>query len=547
MNFARLLEQRVRESANRLGYRYLQSDVEERCLTYGQLATNAHELAAVIRKHISPGQRVVLLYPAGLQFIQAFFACLLANVVAVPLPIPKPNDTAHRLDHVLKDCEPAAIFTETGFLGHISALLPDAYQGAIAATDGNFDCARIVQSLIVSEPDVAVLQYTSGSTSKPKGVVLCNANIFANLRQIEVAFGHTCESSGVIWLPHYHDMGLIGGILQPLFAGFPVTLLSPISFIQRPLRWLQAIHKYRATTSGGPNFAYDLCVKKAASLESHIDLSSWDLAFNGAEPVRASTLNAFSAAFAHAGFRRTAFVPCYGLAEATLIVSAARKNREPLIIESSDPQLTTHGVNVLAGGKLVSCGPSTEGARVDILRTDSEACCLEGEIGEIFVASPSVANGYWGKSDRAFRPGSPNGVRTGDLGFQLNGELFITGRLSDLIIIHGKNLFAEDIEATMRSAEPILAQEGAVAFSVAGPATEQLVLVQEVSSRSLRTLNLIAIRDEVSRLVLQRHGIGVGAFVPVKAGSLARTSSGKISRFACKQLYVTQKLIPLPM
>ena len=157
-------------------------------------------------------------------------------------------------------------------------------------------------------------------------------------------------SSGVIWLPHYHDMGLIGGILQPLFAGFPVTLLSPISFIQRPLRWLQAIHKYRATTSGGPNFAYDLCVKKAASLESHIDLSSWDLAFNGAEPVRASTLNAFSAAFAHAGFRRTAFVPCYGLAEATLIVSAARKNREPLIIESSDPQLTTHGVNVLAGG-----------------------------------------------------------------------------------------------------------------------------------------------------------------------------------------------------
>ena len=220
-------EQRVRESANRLGYRYLQSDVEERCLTYGQLATNAHELAAVIRKHISPGQRVVLLYPAGLQFIQAFFACLLANVVAVPLPIPKPNDTAHRLDHVLKDCEPAAIFTETGFLGHISALLPDAYQGAIAATDGNFDCARIVQSLIVSEPDVAVLQYTSGSTSKPKGVVLCNANIFANLRQIEVAFGHTCESSGVIWLPHYHDMGLIGGILQPLFAGFPVTLLSP--------------------------------------------------------------------------------------------------------------------------------------------------------------------------------------------------------------------------------------------------------------------------------------------------------------------------------
>jgi acyl-CoA synthetase (AMP-forming)/AMP-acid ligase II len=339
----------------------------------------------------------------------------LANVVAVPLPLPKPNDAAHRLDHVIKDCEPAAIFTETGSFEQIIALLPDAYRAAVATTDANFDCAQIVRSHLAAEGDVAVLQYTSGSTSKPKGVMLGNSNLFANLRQIELAFGHTRESSGVIWLPHYHDMGLVGGILQPLFAGFPVTLLSPISFIQRPLRWLQAIHKYRATTSGGPNFAYDLCVAKAAGLEPHIDLSSWSLAFNGAEPVKASTLEAFSASFARAGFRRSAFVPCYGLAEATLIVAAVPKADEPLIVESSDSRITARGFTAPTRGQLVSCGPPAEGAFVQILRIDSEEHCREGEVGEVFVVSPSVASGYWGKNDRAFRPGSPAAVRTADL------------------------------------------------------------------------------------------------------------------------------------
>jgi acyl-CoA synthetase (AMP-forming)/AMP-acid ligase II len=243
MNFTLLLEQRARESHNQLGYRYLKSDREEHCLTYGGLAADAHDLATVIRRHISPGQRVVLIYPAGLPFIRAFFACLLANVVAVPLPMPKPNETSNRLDYVILDCEPAAIFTETPFVNQIRDLVPAAYQAVVATTDSNFDCSRNVHSQVVADHDVAVLQYTSGSTSKPKGVILSNANLFANLRQIELAFGHTPESSGVIWLPHYHDMGLVGGILQPLFAGFPVTLLSPISFIQRPMRWLQAIHK----------------------------------------------------------------------------------------------------------------------------------------------------------------------------------------------------------------------------------------------------------------------------------------------------------------
>jgi len=549
MNFTRLLEHRAHESAGQLAYRYLPNDRDEQCLTYGQLVARAHGLAAVIRRHIRPGQRVVLLYPAGLQFIQAFLACLLAEVVAVPLPLPKSNDANHRIEHVIKDCEPAAILTEAAFFEQVVALLPDAYQSAVAATDidFDFDCAGIPLSAVSADRDVAVLQYTSGSTSRPKGVMLTGANLLANLRQIELAFGHTRESCGVIWLPHYHDMGLVGGILQPLFVGFPVTLMSPMSFIQRPLRWLQAIHKYRATTSGGPNFAYDLCVTKAAALEPHVDLTSWELAFNGAEPVKASTLDAFSAAFAHAGFRRSAFAPCYGLAEATLIVTAVPKSENAPVVESTNPEISAGAIAAPSRDQLVSSGVPVKDAIVQILRVGSEEQCEEGEVGEVLVVSASVAGGYWGKSAPAFRAGPPAAIRTGDLGFTLDGNLFITGRLNDLIVIRGKNICPEDIEATMQTVAPLLAQEGVAAFSVEGHATEQLVLVQEVSSRSLRAIDLTATRDEVSRLVMQRHGIGVSAFVPVKAGSLVRTSSGKISRFACKQLYMTQKLLPLPM
>jgi acyl-CoA synthetase (AMP-forming)/AMP-acid ligase II len=263
--------------------------------------------------------------------------------------------------------------------------------------------------------------------------------------------------------------------------------------------------------------------------------------------VKASTLDAFSAAFSKAGFRRSAFVPCYGLAEATLIVSAGQKDKEPLIVDSCDARISSRGISAPTRGQLVSCGPPADGAHVQILRIGSDEYCKDGQVGEVLIIGPGVAGGYWGKHDLAFRLGTPAAFRTGDLGFKLDGELFITGRLSDLIVIRGKNLFPEDIEATIQIAEPLLIHEGAAAFSVEGDTTEELVLIQEVSARTLRAVDLIAIRDEVSRLVMQRHGIRVSDFVPVRAGSLVRTSSGKISRFACKHLYVTQKLLPLSM
>lgn len=548
MDLTQLLEQRANDNPDQLGYRFLPNDREVLTLSYGQLVADAERLARIIRKSVPAGQRILLIYPAGLQFIQAFYACLLANVVAVPLPLPRPNDTTHRLDHVVKDCEPAAVFTEEAYLEQVRAQLPDAYRVVITATDGSFDMAHILCSPSSADRDVAMLQYTSGSTSKPKGVVLRQGNLLANLKQIQIRFGHTRESSGVIWLPHYHDMGLIGGILQPLFVGFPVTLFSPISFVQRPLRWLQAIHTYQATTSGGPNFAYDLCVAKAdAAKELHLDLSRWSVAFNGAEPVKADTLDAFSQAFSATGFRRSAFVACYGLAEASLLVAAVSKESEPMVIESSDSRITAKGVAVPHRGRIVSCGTAADGMQVRILRIGADEVCSEGDIGEIVVYGHNVASGYWGKVDEAFIKDSLRGFRTGDLGFKIGEELFVTGRFSDLVVIRGKNLFPEDIEATIHQAEPALAREGVAAFSVDGNATEELVIVQEMSSRTLRAVNLVTTKDAVSDLVLQHHGIRVATFVAVKSGSLVRTSSGKISRFACKQLYVARKLQSLPV
>jgi len=480
---------------------------------------------------------VLLLYPAGLRFVQAFYACLLANVVAVPAPLPTTGDRDDKLHFITRDCEPAAVFTEAGLIERVRMHLPDLYHGVVTATDDLIDEVPVRLSESVAESGTAMLQYTSGSTSSPKGVVLSTANIMANLRQIEEAFGHSCESSGVIWLPHYHDMGLIGGILQPLFVGFPVTLFAPISFVQRPLRWVHAIHKYRATTSGGPNFAYGLCAAKAAALDTPLDLSCWKVAFNGAEPIKAQSFEAFCNAFSAHGFSRSAMTPCYGLAEATLLVSSVSKDDEPRIVNSKDLRITAQGIATTTREQLVSCGSLARDIRVQVVKVGSEEECREGEVGELIVYGPGVASGYWNKVDETFIHG---GIRTGDLGFKLDDEFYITGRLRDLILVRGKNVFPEDVEATVQIAEPRLVNEGSAAFSI--DETEALILLQEIGTKTLRSLDLEAMRDEVSRLVMQRHGISIHAFVPVRSGSLARTSSGKISRRACKQLYLDQKL-----
>ena len=436
LNFKQLIEHRAAQAPDRLGYRFLPSDRDEMCLTYGQLARRASSLADELRRLVPAGQRALLLYPAGFDFICAFFACLLADVVAVPLPVPQADNGTERLEHVIRDCSPAIILTHSGILTRIQALLPPPLQQTVVATDVQPDWRHAAVSPDKADASLALLQYTSGSTGRPKGVCVSHENLHANLQQIEQAFGHSSDSRGVIWLPHYHDMGLIGGVLQPLFVGFPVTLFSPIAFVQRPVRWLQAIHTYRATTSGGPNFAYDLCVHKAASLaEQDLDLSCWTVAFNGAEPVKATTLDAFVSAFSPAGFRRSAFLPCYGLAEATLLVTASERNSEPVLATSPHMATSANIEFTVDGGKpLVSCGVAAAGVSVHIAPVDGSGHSAPGEIGEIVVQGPNVSRGYW---DAVRTP--PSGphvspLRTGDLGFLLDSRLYVTGRLTDLIL-----------------------------------------------------------------------------------------------------------------
>ena len=423
-----------------------------------------------------------------------------------------------------------------------------------------------------SMPDVhgdtlAFLQYTSGSTGTPKGVVLSHANLVHNSALIACSFEHTRAATGVFWLPSYHDMGLIGGILQPLYVGRPNVLMSPMSFLTRPYRWLAAISRFRGTTSGGPNFAYDLCVRKITPEQRKtLDLSSWRVAFNGAEPVRAETLDAFAEAFAPCGFHREAFYPCYGLAEATLIVAGGFVHKPPVV--------NTFDAAGLARGEVLEAEPDDEGVRAlvgcgenlpdqQIVIVDPETLTPSppGQIGEIWVQGPSVAQGYWRQPEatestfrarlncgagvppaRASETPAPQApfLRTGDLGFLQDGELFVAGRLKDLIIVHGVNYYPQDIERTVQQSHPRLRSDCGGAFTVERDGREQLVVVQEVERH--KQSDFREVFDAIRRDVAGEHELSLDAIVLIKAGSVPKTSSGKIQRHACREGYLAGTL-----
>ncbi|HWN41215.1 MAG TPA: amino acid adenylation domain-containing protein, partial [Thermoanaerobaculia bacterium] len=374
----------------------------------------------------------------------------------------------------------------------------------------------------VGPDSLAFLQYTSGSTSTPKGVRVTHGNLIANERAIQHACGQSEESVVVGWLPLYHDMGLIGNVLQPLWCGATCVLMSPLSFLQRPRRWLDAIDRFRGTTSGGPDFAYSLCVRKIPPADREgLDLSSWRVAFNGAEPVRAATLDAFAEAFASSGFRREAFYPCYGLAEATLFVSGGDPDAAPRV-----------------AGNLVSCGRAWPGERITVVGPETGRELPAGEEGEICVSGPSVADGYWqGESFGGF-------LRTGDLGrLDEHGELFVTGRLKDLIVVRGRNLYPHDVERTAEESHPALRPGGGAAFSVEVEGEERLVVVHEVERR--REAEAREAAEAIRAAVLREHEVSPHEVVPIRAGMLPKTSSGKVRRGACREGYLSGALTPL--
>ena len=554
-----LLRHRARHHGSRTAYIFLvDGETEEAPITYAELDRQARAIAAWLQSLDLEGQRALLLFPAGLEFIAAFFGCLYAGVVAVPAYPPRMNRSLDRIQAVAHDADARVALTtksvlervkgglrQTSGLERLTWLATDAVPVGIEQSWKKPDCRSTT---------LAFLQYTSGSTGTPKGVMLTHANLLHNCALIGHAFEVTRSLSGVFWLPCYHDMGLVGGVLCPLFQGAPNVIMSPMSFLQRPFRWLQAISRYRATTSGGPNFAYDLCVRKITPQQrATLDLSSWAVAFNGAEPVRSETLDRFSEMFEPCGFRREAFYPCYGLAEATLIVSGGLKH-EPPVVRSFDAKALENRLVIEVPAidegarRLVGSGQVLADEEIVIANPETMARCGPGQVGEIWVKNPSIAQGYWQRREetentfhaRLRETGEGLFLRTGDLGFFQDNELFVAGRLKDLIIIRGLNHYPHDIELTVEKSHTALRPGCGAAFTVDVHDEPRLIIVYEVERRQQPDLDEVfeAIRRDVGR----EHELQVDAIVLVKPGSIPKTSSGKIQRHACRNAFLQATL-----
>ncbi|MEA2604979.1 MAG: hypothetical protein QOF89_5971 [Acidobacteriota bacterium] len=553
-----VLRGRAERQGEDVSYTFLlDGEKAELQLTYAELDRRARGLAATLaRAGIGGGERVLLLYPPGLDYVAAFFGCLYAGAVAVPAYPPRSRRPSARLQSIQESAGAKAVLSTSAVLSGLDRQLPRraGVLWQVAEGDEMEKGAEEWRHPGVDEEALAFLQYTSGSTAAPKGVMLRHANLLANLEQIRLCFVQTPEERTVIWLPPYHDMGLIGGILTPLYAGNPAILLSPVSFLQRPLRWLQAISRYRGTTSGGPNFAYDLCVEKIGNEEREkLDLSSWTLAFNGAEPVRAATLERFAAAFAPCGFRKEAFLPCYGLAEGTLLAAAGRRGSGAAVGVFAAGELERHRAvaadtaDTADARTLVGCGTAPEGARLLVVDPESGVPCAPGAVGEVWIAGPAVAAGYWGLPEAtaaSFGARTADGdgpwLRTGDLGFmEAGGELFVTGRSKDLIILRGRNHYPQDVELTVERSHPALRPGCGAAFTVEpeGAGEERLVIVQEVR-REHREDDPAELVAAIRRAVADEHEVQVHAVVLLRPATIPKTTSGKIQRAACRARYL---------
>ncbi|MEO0488307.1 MAG: beta-ketoacyl synthase N-terminal-like domain-containing protein, partial [Cyanobacteria bacterium J06659_2] len=562
-----LLNWRSQSQPNQSPYTFLvDGEKTTVALSNRDLAQQAQALAAKLQALNAVGERVLLLMPPGLDYIAAFFGCLYAGAIAVPIYPPRRNRSLSRLQAIVRDASPRIVLTTTDLLTHLqpkSGIELGVETLLWIAVDAiNADLARQWQPPVIGANSLAFLQYTSGSTANPKGVMVTHHNLLHNLGLIRERFAVTPQSCIVSWLPPYHDMGLIGGILQPLYAGAQVVLMTPVAFLQRPIRWLQAITQFQADISGGPNFAYALCAQRITAEErASLDLSHWQLAFNGAEPVRAETLTRFAEAFAPCGFQSSAFYPCYGMAEATLLVTGGHRAAPPVYQTIQSDALAQHQVTIAqdhdAGGQtLVGCGQVAPSQTVAVVDPDTQLRCLPHQVGEIWVAGASVAQGYWRQPEattatfQAHFADSYDGpfLRTGDLGFLAGNELFITGRLKDLIIIRGRNHYPQDLEQTAEQAHPALRAGGGAAFAMEIGGEHRLVIVHEVERRIVRGLDDSAVEEivhAVRKAITEHHDLQAYAVYLVKPGGIPKTSSGKIQRRACQQGITHQTLAVL--
>ncbi len=568
-----LVSYRAESQPEQTAYTFLvDGEKEAISLTYGELEILAKTIAAQLQAVCRPGDRALLLYPPGLEYIAAFFGCLFAGIVAIPAYPPKPNRSIVRIQRIIANAGVEIALTTNSVKTNLErcyTYAPELKNLQLLISDRPLSQQPSQwQKPKLDGNSLAFLQYTSGSTAEPKGVAIAHDNLLHNLAAIYRCFQHSRTSKGVIWLPPYHDMGLIGGVLQPLYGGFPVTLMSPLMFLQNPLRWLQAISRFQATTSGGPSFAYDLCLRKIRPTQlEDLDLSSWQVAFNGAEPVDYKVIQAFSEYFAPAGFRPEAFYPCYGMAESTLLIAGGSCQEKVKIktIQASELQFDRATVGKIEDGQkvrhLVSCGSSIPDQTIIIVDPQKSTQRAEGEIGEIWVKGPSVARGYWQDREKtkqnfaAYLADRQDGpfLRTGDLGFILNGELFCTGRLKDMIIINGRNYYPQDIEKTVEQNHPEIRPHCSAVFSYPIAGDEKLAIAVEIErsyhraqkNQANSTKEILSTEElikSIRKVIFVYHELQVHTTLLLKPGSIPKTPSGKIKRYATRASFLDGSL-----
>jgi acyl-CoA synthetase (AMP-forming)/AMP-acid ligase II len=557
---AEVLRARADRSPGALAFAWLADGVEDGPrLTYADLDREARAVAVALRDAAEPGDRALLVFAPGLEFVAGFFGCLYAGLVPVPAYPPRLDRLAQgwqALAAVAADCGPRVVLAGGLAADHVAAgsgRLP----ARCVVTDGLDRAAAGRWREPRTDPDaVAVLQYTSGSTAAPKGVMVTHRSLMHNQAMIRAAFRHSGPGGGVCWLPPYHDMGLIGGLIQTVYHGAWARLMSPVALLQDPFRWLAAISRHRADTSGGPNFAYDFCAQRVTPEQAAtLDLSQWSVAAIGSEPVGAETMDRFAATFESCGFRYEAFCPCYGLAEATLLVTSRPKAEPPVVLPVSAAALEEGRAAPANPGeaerRLVGCGRPWLGQEVRIV--DSEACTVrpDGHIGEVWVRGESVAAGYWGhpeETEQTFRARLADSdaepyLRTGDLGFVRDGELFVTGRIKDVIIVRGRNHYPQDIEETVQAVHPALRKGCGAAFEETRDGRPGVVVVQEVDRRG-RGLDVARLVADARQAVAERHEVQLHDLRLLESGSIPKTSSGKVRRHACRLEYARGGLRP---
>ncbi|MFI6166297.1 fatty acyl-AMP ligase [Nocardia sp. NPDC051052] len=546
---ADILVRRAVEQPTRVGYTFLDGRGNREVEDYALLLDRVIGLATRLREVSAPGDRILLLCPPSLDMVHAFFACLLIRRVAVPLYVPTSQRHSETVAAIARDSGAVAVIAPQSAASVARDLLgwPDEKIIDSAAAAGN-SSQQLLDTPPPSADDVTHLQYTSGSTGSPKGVVVRHRNLMHNLECQRRAFGHTEASSAVHWLPPSHDMGMILGILSPLFAGYPVTLMPPLTFLRNPLIWLNEIAENTNTTAGGPNLAYGICAERVSPTEAEqLDLSQWDVAFVGAEPVNPIVLRKFADKFAVSGFRRQSFFPGYGLAEATLYVSGGPVDSGLRTCSFAGDELEKGVVVEKPNGReLVDLGPVGAGT-VALIDPETRRRSQTGRVGEIWLRGESVTSGYWNKpeeSEQSFSAeiadeGGTSYLRTGDLGFMVDEHLFVCGRLKEVMIINGRNLFPQDIEWSIESTHPRLRRGGCAALSTEINGEERLIVVQELDD-DIADDGVAALEASIRSAVSRDHAVALHRVIFVDKGKVLKTTSGKIRRSHLRHLYANE-------